>query len=52
MYYLIYEQEWEYKPRIASILNNFESDAFYTHLVSLLAKEFLLYSRYCTTQEI
>ena len=54
MYYLIYEKECfiRYKmreaaerfifdkARIASILNSFKNDPFYTHLVSLFAKEF------------
>ena len=42
MYYLIYEQERgaaecfiSDKARIASILNSFKNDPFYTHLVSL-----------------
>ena len=53
-YYLIYKQECfiRYKTRgaaerfifdkvrIASILNSFKHDPFYTHLVSLFAKEF------------
>ena len=37
-YYLIYEQDC----RIARILNSFQNDPFYTHVVSLCAKEFSL----------
>ena len=46
MYYLIYEQQDRFirfisdTARIASILNSFKNDPFYTHLVSLFAKEF------------
>ena len=54
MYCLIYEQECfigfktrgeaerfiSDKARIASILNSCKNDPFYTHLVSLFAKEF------------
>ena len=34
------------KARIASILNSFKSDPFYTHLVSLFAKEFSIQMLY------
>ena len=45
MHYFIYEQECfiSDKARIASILNSFKNDLFYTHLVSLFAKEFSIY---------
>ena len=54
MYYLKHEHEWfiryktrgaaerfiSDKARIASVLNSFKNDPFYTHLVTLFTKEF------------
>ena len=43
------------KARIASILNSFRSDPFYTHLASLFAKEFsisMLYKKFCENPRV
>ena len=42
MHYFIYYFISD-KARIASILDSFKNDPFYTHLVSLFAKEFSIY---------